>query len=160
FYSVSELRLPPNPLAYLNARNELASTETTKITRGKDVFASAGCANCHDPSNTRHPYSDGLEHGSGNDWITQFVDTYSTDPRITNTIGSIPQQMLEAISGAQSDREINIHLDPIDYFAPFCFDVTSCLVFEDPLAVRGNNAAETERLDALVRINLANADRG
>jgi len=68
--------------------------------------------------------------------------------------------MLEAISSSTVDREINIHLDPIDYFAPFCFDVTSCLVFEDPLAVRGNNTAETERLDALVRINLANADRG
>lgn len=160
FYSVAELRLPPNPLTYLAARNELTAAETARITRGKDLFTSAGCANCHDPGNARHPYADGLEHGSGTAWTTQFVDTYGADPRITNAIGSIPQVMLEAISPSAVDREINIHLDPIDYFAPFCFDVTSCLVFEDPLAVRGNNAAETERLDLLVRINLANPDRG
>jgi DNA-binding beta-propeller fold protein YncE len=161
FYSVAELRLPPNPLTYLASRNELAPTETTKIARGKELFATAGCANCHDPNNTRHPYTDGLEHGSGTDWTTQFVDTYGADPRLTALIASgIPQQMLEAISSSIADREINIHLDPIDYFAPFCFDVTSCLVFEDPIAVRGNATAESERLDALVRINLANADRG
>jgi DNA-binding beta-propeller fold protein YncE len=160
FYSVSELRLPPNPLAYLASRSELPAAEVAKIERGKQLFSTAGCANCHDPNNTRHPYTDGLEHGSGTAWTTQFVDTYAMDPRITSSIGSIPQVMLEAISSSTVDREINIHLDPIDYFAPFCFDVTSCLVFEDPLAVRGNNAAETERLDALIRINLANEDRG
>jgi hypothetical protein len=38
--------------------------------------------------------------------------------------------------------------------------VQNCLTFEDPLAVRGNNAAESDRLDALITINLANADRG
>jgi DNA-binding beta-propeller fold protein YncE len=160
FYSVAELRLPPNPLTYLASRSELTSAETTKIARGKELFTSAGCASCHSPGNTRHPYTDGLEHGSGTTWTTQFVDTYGADPRITNSIGSIPQVMLEAISSSTADKEINIHLDPIDYFAPFCFDVTSCLVFEDPLAVRGNATAESERLDALVRINLANADRG
>jgi hypothetical protein len=160
FYSVAELRLPPNPLRYLAARNELPVAEAAKIERGEQLFATAGCATCHDPNNTRHPYADGLEHGSGTAWTTQFVDTYSADPRIIESIGAIPQVMLEAISGSTVDREINIHLDPIDYFAPFCFDVTSCLVFEDPLAVRGNLAAETERLDVLVRINLANADRG
>src|SRR5262249_10596520 len=42
----------------------------------------------------------------------------------------------------------------------FCFDLTKCLVFEDPLAVRGNASAESARLDALIRINLANVDRG
>jgi cytochrome c peroxidase len=160
FYSVAELRLPPNPLTYLASRNELPAAETAKIARGKDLFTTAGCANCHDPNNARHPYADGLEHGSGTAWTSQFVDTYATDPRILDSIGGIPQVMLEAISSSTVDKEINIHLDPIDYFAPFCFDVTSCLVFEDPLAVRGNLAAETERLDALVQVNLANADRG
>jgi len=33
-------------------------------------------------------------------------------------------------------------------------------VFEDPIAVRGNQALESQRLDALIKINLANADRG
>jgi cytochrome c peroxidase len=160
FYSVSELRLPPNPLPYLAARDQLAPAVEAKIDQGRALFTSAGCATCHDPGNLRHPYADGLEHGSGSGWTSTFVDTYAADPRITNVIGSIPQVMLEAISGSAADREINIHLDPIDYFIPACFDVTSCLVFEDPLAVQGNLAAESERLDAIVKINLANPDRG
>jgi hypothetical protein len=160
FYSVSEMRLPPNPLTYLANRNELDGPTSAKLERGRALFTTAGCANCHDPGNQRHPYSDGLEHGAGVGWAARFVDTYITDRRVVDSIGSIPQVMLEAISGSSADREINVHLDPIDYFAPFCFDVTSCLVFEDPLAVRGNNAAETERLDAIIQINLANADRG
>ncbi len=160
FYSVSELRLPPNPLTYLAKQNQLDSTTAAQITKGRDLFTSAGCANCHDPGNARHPYTDGLEHGAGVGWAASFVDTYATDARIVNTIGSIPQNMLEAIKGSTPDREINIHLDPIDYFIPACFDVTSCLVFEDPLAVRGNNAAESERLDAIIKVNLANVDRG
>ncbi|HEX2687032.1 MAG TPA: cytochrome c peroxidase, partial [Kofleriaceae bacterium] len=160
FYSVSELRLPANPLTYLAAQNELDPATTANITKGRQLFSSAGCANCHDPGNQRHPYTDGLNHGSGVDWPSAFVDTYATDPRITNTIGAIPQNMLAAIAPSTPGKEINIHLDPIDYFAPFCFDVNKCLVFEDPLAVRGNTTAESERLDALVQINLANADRG
>jgi cytochrome c peroxidase/DNA-binding beta-propeller fold protein YncE len=160
FYSVSELRLPPNPLPYLAARGQLDAAAKAKLDRGRTVFTSAGCATCHDPGNVRHPYADGLEHGSGAAWASTFVDTYATDPRITNVIGGIPQAMLEGISSATPDREINIHLDPIDYFIPACFDVTSCLVFEDPLAVKGNLAAESERLDAIVKINLANPDRG
>jgi cytochrome c peroxidase len=160
FYSVSELRLPPNPLPYLAARDQLDPGTKAKIEQGRALFTSAGCASCHDPGNARHPYADGLEHGSGAAWASDFVDIYAADPRITDVIGSIPQVMLEAISGATPDREINIHLDPIDYFIPACFDVTSCLVFEDPLAVRGNFAAESERLDAIVKINLANPDRG
>jgi hypothetical protein len=76
------------------------------------------------------------------------------------TIGSIPQNMVAAIAPSTPGKEINIHLDPIGYFAPFCFDLNKCLVFDDPFAVRGNTTAETERLDVLVRINLANPDRG
>jgi Di-haem cytochrome c peroxidase len=160
FYGVSELRLPPNPLTYLAAKNQLSTEDKAKLDRGRQVYTSSGCGTCHDPNNTRHPYADGLEHGSGAGWTGAFIDTYAQDPRITSVLGSIPQSMLEAYSGSTADREINIHLDPVDYFIPACFDVTSCLVFEDPLAVRGNLAAESERLDVLVKINLANADRG
>jgi DNA-binding beta-propeller fold protein YncE len=160
FYGVSELRLPPNPLAYLAAKNQLSPADKAKIDRGRTVYTNSGCGTCHDPNNTRHPYADGLEHGSGAGWVGEFIDTYAQDPRITNVIGSLPQAMLEAFSGSTPDREINIHLDPVDYFIPACFDATSCLVFEDPLAVRGNFAAESERLDVIVKINLANADRG
>ena len=108
----------------------------------------------------RHPFTDGLNHGSGSGWTTDFVNIYNTDARITTAIGGIPQVMLEAITPGVADREINIHLDPIDYFEPFCFDLTTCLVFEDPLAVRGNLSAESARLDALIKVNLANVDRG
>jgi DNA-binding beta-propeller fold protein YncE len=160
FYSVSEMRLPPNPLTYLAARQELDAATAAKITQGATVFTTAGCANCHTPGNARHPFTDGLNHGSGSSWASTFVSTYTSDPRITSTIGAIPQVMLEAITPGAADREINIHLDPIDYFAPFCFDLTSCLVFEDPLAVRGNLSAESTRLDALIKVNLANVDRG
>src|SRR5262249_17721480 len=123
-------------------------------------FANAGCGNCHDPGNSRHPYTDGLNHGSGVNWASQFVDTYSTDPRIVNVIGAIPQNMVEAIVASTPGHEINIHLDPIDFFEPFCFAANPCLVFDDPIAARGNNALETDRLNALVQVNLANADRG
>jgi cytochrome c peroxidase len=160
FYTVSELRLPPNPFSYLVTRNELDAATAAKVTQGRALFTSAGCANCHDPGNARHPYTDGRNHGSGSTWTSSFVDTYATDPRILDAIGGLPQSLLEAIAPGTADREINVHLDPIDYFAPFCFDLATCLVFEDPLAVRGNAVAETARLDALVTVNLANADRG
>jgi cytochrome c peroxidase len=160
FYTVSEMRLPPNPLTYLAARGEVDAVTGAKITQGRALFTSAGCATCHEPANVRHPFTDGRNHGSGSTWLSSFVDIYSTDQRVTNAIGSLPQVLLEAIAPGNADREINVHLDPIDYFAPFCFNLDACLVFEDPLAVRGNVATETARLDALIEINLKNADRG
>ncbi|HTM20771.1 MAG TPA: hypothetical protein VL172_09695 [Kofleriaceae bacterium] len=161
FYSVSELRLPPNPLRYLYDADQLDSATSASIAHGKEVFQASGCGNCHDAGDARHPFTDGLEHGGGSEWRTEFVNTYFNDQRILDALpGGIPQQMVEAISPSVADSEINVHLDPIDYFVPFCFDVTSCLFFEDPLAVRGNLAAESERLDLLVIFNLGNVDRG
>lgn len=159
FYSVAELRLPPNPLKHLADRGELDSATAGKIQQGQQLFVNAGCANCHDPNNARAPFADGREHGSGAAWRQQFVDTYASDARLAS-IGGIPQQMLEAISGAVADAEINVHLDPIDYFVPFCFDGQNCLMFEDPLVARGNVELETRRLDLIARINLADPDRG
>jgi DNA-binding beta-propeller fold protein YncE len=159
FYSVAELRLPPNPLKHMHESGELDGNVSAKIEQGRALFESTGCANCHDPDNLRAPFTDGLDHGSGAEWAQEFVNVYFSDPRIVDEIGGIPQQMLEGITGSVNDSEINIHLAPVDYFSPFCFDATSCLVFEDPLVVRGL-AAEDTRLDALVRINLADPDRG
>jgi DNA-binding beta-propeller fold protein YncE/cytochrome c peroxidase len=159
FYSVSELRLPPNPLAWLSKNNLLGAADQDAITRGKGVFQSAGCINCHDANNQRHPFTDGQNHGSGTQWLTSFINTYGQDPRIL-AIGGIPSLMSQANVASTPDKEINIHLDPIDFFEPFCFDLNHCLVFDDPLAVRGNRAAEDVRLDALIQINLANVDRG
>jgi hypothetical protein len=159
FYSVAELRLPPNPLTYLAANNQLTSEAQAQLARGKQLFTEVGCANCHDPNNARAPFTDGLEHGSGADWRELFVDTYLNDPRL-EPFGGIPQQMLDGMSASVADSEINIHLDPIDFFIPFCFDGESCLAFEDPLLARGNDALETARLELLAQINLADPDRG
>lgn len=160
FYTVSELRLPPNPLRYLYDAGELDATTVQSIQRGAELFRSAGCANCHDPDNTRHPFTDGRNHGAGADWADQFVNTYFADPRVVNEVGGIPQQMLEAIRPSTPDDEINIHLAPVDYFTPFCFDATSCLSFEDPLVVRGIEPAESDRLSLIVTFNLGDPDRG
>jgi hypothetical protein len=161
FYSASEMRLPPNPLAQLDANNELDSATAAKITQGKQLFSSLGCDGCHRSSDTRHPYTDGKNHGSGSTWTQTFVNTYLTDPRLLALLPQgIPQVMRQAIASNTADREINIHVDPIDYFIPVCFDLNTCLVFEDPLAVRGNAKAEGDRLTALIKVNLANADRG
>jgi hypothetical protein len=160
FYTVSELRLPPNPLAHLAEAGELDSTTAAKIQEGAQLFTSQGCATCHDPNNTRHPFSDGLNHGAGAEWAQRFVDVYFADPRIVNEIGGIPQAMLEALRGSTAGGEINVHLAPIDFFVPFCFDAERCLQFDDPLVVRGVEPSESDRLDLLVRINLGDPDRG
>jgi Di-haem cytochrome c peroxidase len=163
FYSVSELRVPPNPLTYLNAQAQLDAATSQKIAHGQQVFMAAGCPGCHDPQNSRHPYTDGINHGSGNDWAERFIETYQTDPRLTAIIATgIPQNMQLAVVGGSNGHEINVHLDPIDFFEPFCFDnaIGKCLVFDDPLAARGNNALETDRLNTLVQINLADPARG
>jgi DNA-binding beta-propeller fold protein YncE len=160
FYSVAELRLPPNPLRQMYNAMQLDSSVQADIQAGKMLFVSAGCSTCHDPNDARHPFADGLDHGAGADWTTRFVQTYQNDPRLTGIIASFPQTMLDAISAARADHEVNIYYDPLDYFIPFCFEVTNCLEFDDPLAVRGNTAEESRRLDLLVRVNLADPDRG
>jgi DNA-binding beta-propeller fold protein YncE len=159
FYSVAELRLPPNPLKYLADNQQLGTEVQAQLEQGKQLFTEAGCANCHDPGNLRAPFTDGLEHGSGADWRELFVNTYLTDARL-EPFGGVPENMLLGMSASVADKEVNIHLDPIDYFVPFCFDGESCLSFEDPLVVRGNNALETERLELLARVNFADPDRG
>jgi hypothetical protein len=120
----------------------------------------AACGSCHDPLNRDAPFTDKKEHGRGSDWREKFIAEYDDDPRLLAILpGGVPDIMKDALSGSRSDDEINIHLDPIDYFVPFCFDDNECLMFEDPLAAKGNNALETDRLNALVLVNLANADR-
>jgi mono/diheme cytochrome c family protein len=160
FYTVSELRLPPNPLQQLVKGEELAPQDLDAVARGAQLFRDIGCANCHDPDNTRAPFTDGLNHGAGANYAEQFSNTYGADQRVVDRLGGIPQQMLEAIRPTVNDGEINIHVSPIDYFVPFCFDATSCLQFDDPLVVRGVEPAESDRLNLLIDINLADPDRG
>jgi DNA-binding beta-propeller fold protein YncE/cytochrome c551/c552 len=168
FYSVSELRQPPNPLAYLAANDELAIDDAAKLAAGKALFVSVGCANCHQPDNQRHPFTDGRSHGPGADWANRFISRYQNDVRLKNILtaaglpASIPAQMIAAATTNQGmpDTAINVHLPPVDFFIPGCFSKDQCLVFDDPLLAVGNLTLETDRLDALVTVNLANADRG
>jgi cytochrome c peroxidase len=161
FYSVSEVRIPPNPLTYLAKNKQLDSATAAKVTQGATVFVNAGCANCHNPNNSRSPFTDGLNHGSGNSWAADFVNRYGIDPRLLALLpNGVPNAMTDAIRATTPDREINIHLDPIDYFIPGCFDVNTCLVFEDPALATPGSQAETDRLNAIVKVNLANVDRG
>src|SRR5438552_5360055 len=128
------------------------------IKKGKDLFGTAGCAGCHTPTDQRHPYADGLNHGSGADWISKFVSTYQNDPRITGTIGTFPETMLDAVLNSHADHEVNMWINPLDFFVPFCFSVQNCEKFDDPLQVRGG-ADESRRLDLLINVNLKDPDR-
>ena len=167
FYSASELRLPPNPLTYLNKNDQLDAGTKAKLATGKALFTSAGCANCHRPDDSRHPFADGLNHGPGANWAQDFVTRYGQDVRVLDILAAaglkreIPAQMISAIHTiATPDKAINVQLDPVDFFVPGCFNVDVCLVFEDPLLAQRNSKTETDRLNALVTVNLANADRG
>jgi hypothetical protein len=87
---------------------------------------------------------------------------------VTGVIGSIPQTMTQAaIVQSTPDKEVNTHVAPIDFFVPFCFDITNCEEFDDPLAVFTNNntqnpefGEESRRLALIVNVNLADPDRG
>ena len=127
--------------------------------RGQQLFQQATCSSCHDPNNLRHPFTDGVNHGSGADWLSRFVSTYQNDPRITGSIGTFSQTLLDGIASASTnDHEVNIYTK-LDYFVPFCFDQLSCLEFDDPLAVRGQVTEETRRLNLIIQVNLEDPDR-
>jgi DNA-binding beta-propeller fold protein YncE/mono/diheme cytochrome c family protein len=168
FYSVSELRQPPNPLAYLADHEQLGSDEARKLVAGKALFVSVGCARCHQPDNGRHPFTDGRSHGPVADWASRFINRYQDDPRLKTILSAaglapnIPAQMIAAATTNRGapDTAINVHLAPVDYFIPGCFTRAQCLVFDDPLLAGNNVALETSRLEALVTVNLANPDRG
>jgi cytochrome c peroxidase len=165
-YSVVALRLPPNPLHQeytVGAASGVAQIEAqavADIQQGEKLFKSAGCAGCHRPDDPDHPFTDDLNHGSGVSWISRFIATYQSDSRITGTIGTFPETMLDALPASSvDDHEVNAWTK-LDYFINACFDVDNCLEFDDPLAVRGDFAEETRRLSLLVHVNIANPDRG
>ncbi|WP_394850108.1 hypothetical protein LZC95_21950 [Pendulispora brunnea] len=164
-YSVAEMRLPPNPLKYAAASKQLDDAVIQQITKGQQAFQNAGCAGCHTPGK----FADGLDHGRGAAWLTQFVNTYRNDPRIQaveiNINGQIQrgfaQTMTDAIRPSVAGPEINVHPRPLDYFVPFCFQADNCVEFQDPLAAGapGSNAEEDRRLKLLIQFNLGDPDR-
>lgn len=156
FYSVSELRLPPNPTKHRIARGLATDEHQALIARGEAIFLSSGCAGCHTPDNGRAPFSDGLQHGSGRGWMAAFAQRYADDPRVTDLIGELPLQFMQAVRDMPADREINVHAPRLDFFIPFCFDGDECLVFEDPMTSPDEDGA----LERLVKVNLADERRG
>jgi DNA-binding beta-propeller fold protein YncE len=163
FYGAAELRLPPNPIAQMSGFGLLSAADEQKMDAGKVLFSGkAGCASCHDPLNTRHPFTDGRNHGEGAGWMQAFFAEYNSDPRVTDFPGleaGLPEQLSRAAEASFTKQEINVHYDRLDYFEPFCFDIEKCLVFDNPLSVKGS-AEEDERLFRLTLINLADPDRG
>ena len=164
-YDGYALRLPPNPLAQEYAASQggtvqLDAQTMSDVAAGQALFnGSAGCSGCHVPGDPDHPFTDNLNHGSAVNWIQEFVNTYQDDPRITSTIGSFPQTMLQSIpSSLNNDHEVNTWTK-LDYFTFACFDLDNCLEFDDPLAVRGDTAEETRRLNLLITVNLQDPDR-
>jgi cytochrome c peroxidase len=164
-YSSFALRLQPNPLhqMYLasqgTATPQLDAQTLTDLKNGKALFTSVGCASCHLPDDPNHPFTDDLNHGTGVTWISQFINTYQNDPRITGTIGTFPETMLDALPASQNnDHEVNVWTQ-LDYFIFACFSFNNCLKFEDPLAVRGDVTEETRRLNLIVSVNLQDPDR-
>jgi cytochrome c peroxidase len=163
-YSVAGIKLMPNPLRQIYDATKAGTIKldpatVADIAHGKGVFSTAGCGTCHTPDDTRHPFTDGLNHGSGADWPARFISTYQADPRVLAIIPAFPQTMLDALSPSRSDHEVNMWNNPLDFFVPFCFDVSNCLQFDDPLQVRGGTD-ESRRLDLLMTVNLADPDRG
>jgi DNA-binding beta-propeller fold protein YncE len=160
-YSVSELRLPPNPARQGLERGAASPQEREALERGEALFARAGCAGCHVPADPRQPFANGAERGSGADWTARFADRYADDPRLLALLPEgLPAAFLDAIRTETPSPDVNVHLDPIDFLTPFCFAPGSCLVFEDPLEPGIGEAEEMRRLELLVRVHLADRARG
>jgi DNA-binding beta-propeller fold protein YncE len=161
FYSSAELRLPPNPHAQLRATSRIDPATSARLEAGEQLFARAGCAGCHPPLDPRHPFTNGLDQGGGADWNARFADAYADDPRVLAALpGGLPEVFESSIRTRFPASDINVHLDPIDFFTPFCFTDSNCLSFEDPLAAGIGALEETRRLDLLLRFQLADPDRG
>ena len=144
WYTVSQLRLPPNPLRFAVDSGGSTADIATVLEAGEARFSAAGCIDCHDPGNTRTPWSDGLEHGPGAGWATEMTERYAEDPRID----------LDGIllNSSVSDAEQAVH-QVVDDLIPFCFDGDSCLVFGDPIAAAedGDLEEEARRLELIAR---------
>lgn len=161
FYSVAELRLPPNPLSEMRSVGMLPQDLSARLDNGEQIFRDqANCDSCHDPDNFRAPFTDNRVHGRGANWVLSFINTYDQDPRLLELLpNGTPEPMLFSAFVDSTPQEVDFHYNPLDFFLPFCFDGEVCLRFDDPLAVRGA-AAEDERLRRLIRLNLADPDRG
>lgn len=160
-YSAAELRLPPSPLRREREAGRLAPAASAELARGEALFASAGCAGCHRPDDPRHAFTNGADRGRGADWAARFAAAYAADPRVAAALPEgLPRSFLEAIRTLSPSPDVIAHLDPIDFFAPFCFGASNCLAFEDPLEAGLAPEEETRRLERLLQFQLGDPRRG
>ncbi|MEO1227958.1 MAG: hypothetical protein AAFZ18_03560 [Myxococcota bacterium] len=156
-FSNGEIRLPPNPMQQMWRNGHLSRGDVAELERGREVFNNvANCSRCHDPGNN---FMDGKNHGSGADYVERFVARYQNDDRIISSIGSFAEAMTQGLTGSQPDREINVHVEPIESFTPICAVLESCLTFKDPIAAQNNFDEETRRLDLHIAVNLGDPER-
>jgi DNA-binding beta-propeller fold protein YncE/cytochrome c553 len=160
FYTVAELRLPPNTLAQQRKLAILDFDTENKLAQGENLFRNAaGCAACHDPDAPDHPFTDSRVYGRGVDWLGAFVTTYESDPRLLDLLpDGLPAPVLAAAGIQGGTREPAIFQPVLDGLIPACFSAQQCLRLDDPLAVRGSDAAEeARRLRRLIVLFLAGA---
>jgi DNA-binding beta-propeller fold protein YncE len=146
FYLVSELSLPANPLAQQLELELLDSYTRDRIEKGGEVFNQAGCASCHDPAAQGHPFTDNRNAGRGSDWARDFVTAYATDAAFLEILpGGIPAPLAVAADVPFLLTEPTAFQPVLDGLVPACFSAALCLRLDDPLAVRGSDAAEEAR---------------
>lgn len=159
WWMVSNDRVPPNPLAYLNDAGEAGTQAQDWIAQGEDIFNQAGCSNCHDPANGA--FTDNKLHGRGAEYFDRFIERYLDSGLVDFDIAVAMLDANQNLNGSQAEagEEVNLQLQ-MDTFMPFGFDEENILFFEDPLAEQPASQAE---LDTLLRqriVNLEDPERG
>jgi cytochrome c peroxidase len=160
FYTVSELRLPPNALAEMRQLRQLDLDTERALDKGAQIFHDlAGCASCHDGAAQAHPFTDNRYYGRGSDWLRSFVTAYANTPLLGEILpGGIPAPLADAAAVDTVPGEPTSFQPVLDTLVPLCFSADACLRFDDPLLVRNSDSAEEERrLRRLATIYLAGA---
>ncbi len=153
WYTVSQPRLLPSPVAFRARTGTLPGDKAKKLEAGRAIFQTAGCVVCHDPARAVGPFTDGVDHGPGAGWPGELVERYQRDPRID----------LEGVFGDESisDADQTVHL-PIDDLIPLCVDQNACVAIADPIeaADAGDTAEESRRLQLIQRFRPVDRSEG
>ncbi|ACY14220.1 hypothetical protein Hoch_1670 [Haliangium ochraceum DSM 14365] len=120
----------------------------------------AGCAECHDPDDARHPFSDGGNHGTGFDWALRFINAYDNDGRLRARLpDGVPGAMRDAATSAGSEVEVAPYHERLSYLQPLCIydgDSDPCLAARSPMAAASGSQEESQRLARLIALYLGN----
>ena len=156
---ISQVRMPPNPWAYLDSAGYAGSQVSGLIAEGEQIFQTAGCSNCHDPQGGF--YTDNQLHGRGAEYFRRFIERYLDSGLVDFNIAQALLDANENLNGSQADsnEEVNLQL-PIDTFMPFGFDEENILFFQDPLAETPGSQAELDALFGQRKVGLEDNERG